>query len=441
MNVKKSGGSRHPPSTLIVTLVCALVLAACAPAATPTPAPVQPTAQPSIPPATPAAQPVKPTESAAQPTLAAALPTAEPTATVPATTFVSKPSGKQTASGFDCPEPQPKVPVTSKALNLFVSAEYVPQDMLDCFQEVYGIRINRSEFSSNEEMYAKLAQGSSQFDLTQPSDYIIEVMIRTGILDKFDKSKLPNLKNIAPECACAGRSERRLHRAIRSRHRIDRLQRRYRRGSAAVVGRSVETGIHRSMVFEMIRVTSSARSAAEGKDPNTTNPDDLKAIKPKLAELLRASNCSTATAPKSALIPAMWIWVTCSTVKHSWPRKRSGVQVCVSDGRHVLVAGWFRRLVKEAPHPDAAYAWLNYMLQPDVFWLMLRDFPYTNPNRAALEYARNATFKVKDADGNEVSPAELYDAYRKFRHYQSAGRGVEERDQYQRRRRCTAGVR
>ena len=37
---------------------------------------------------------------------------------------------------------------------------------------------------------------------------------------------------------------------------------------------------------------------------------------------------------------------------------------------------------------DAAYAWLNYSLQGDVFWLMLRDFPYTNPNRAALEYAK-----------------------------------------------------
>ena len=68
-------------------------------------------------------------------------------------------------------------------------------------------------------------------------------------------------------------------------------------------------------------------------------------------------------------------------------------------------------LVKEAPHPDAAYAWLNYMLQPDVFWLMLRDFPYTNPNQAALEYAKNATFTVKDADGNDVTPAELYEAY------------------------------
>jgi spermidine/putrescine-binding protein len=43
---------------------------------------------------------------------------------------------------------------------------------------------------------------------------------------------------------------------------------------------------------------------------------------------------------------------------------------------------------KDAPHPDAAYAWLNYTNQGDVFWMMLRDFPYTNPNKAALDYAK-----------------------------------------------------
>ena len=51
-----------------------------------------------------------------------------------------------------------------------------------------------------------------------------------------------------------------------------------------------------------------------------------------------------------------------------------------------------------APHLDAAYAWLNYNLQGDVFWLMLRDFPYTNPNQAALDYA-------------QANQADLYNAY------------------------------
>jgi spermidine/putrescine-binding protein len=42
----------------------------------------------------------------------------------------------------------------------------------------------------------------------------------------------------------------------------------------------------------------------------------------------------------------------------------------------------------DAPHLDAVYAWLNYTMQGDVFWKMLEDFPYTNPNAAALAFAQ-----------------------------------------------------
>jgi spermidine/putrescine-binding protein len=55
-------------------------------------------------------------------------------------------------------------------------------------------------------------------------------------------------------------------------------------------------------------------------------------------------------------------------------------------------------MLAEAPHADAAYAWLNYTMQGDMFWMMLRDFPYTNPNQAALDYAK-------------ANQTELFDAY------------------------------
>jgi spermidine/putrescine-binding protein len=66
---------------------------------------------------------------------------------------------------------------------------------------------------------------------------------------------------------------------------------------------------------------------------------------------------------------------------------------------------------KDAPHPDAAYAWINYTMQPDVFWLMLRDFPFTMPSKGALDYAKSSTLKVKDAEGNEIAVSDLYKAY------------------------------
>jgi spermidine/putrescine-binding protein len=401
MNTEDHG--RRLSSLLIVTILLALILAACgAPAATPRP--IEPTAP------APVEKPIEPTAPAA---VEKPIEPTQPAAPAAAAPFVSNPSGQKTASGFDCPEPQPKLPVTSKELNLFVWAEYVPQDMLDCFEKVYGIKINHSEYSSNEEMYAKLAQGSSQFDLAQPSDYIIEVMIRTGVLDKLDKSKLPNLRNIAPQLA-----------HVPGDPNGDYIVP-YEAGTESIVYNADtvkdppqswkdlwKPEFADRMVFaDDPRFVIGAALLAEGKDPNTTNLDDLKAIKPKLKELLKGVKLFDSDSPKSALIAgdvdlgyvfngeAFLAAQENPAFKYIYPK----------EGTFLWQDGF--GLVKEAPHPDAAYAWLNYMLQPDVFWLMLRDFPYTNPNQAALDYAKTATFKVKNADGQEVTPAKLYEAY------------------------------
>ncbi len=52
---------------------------------------------------------------------------------------------------------------------------------------------------------------------------------------------------------------------------------------------------------------------------------------------------------------------------------------------------------ENAPHPDASYAWFNYLLQGDLSWLTLVDYPYTSPNAAALAYAKASQTEVYDA--------------------------------------------
>ena len=98
---------------------------------------------------------------------------------------------KVTAGGFVCPEPEVQMEVTSKDLNLFVWTEYIPTEWKDCFELIYGVQINHDEYSSNEEMYAKLSAGGSTYDLVQPTDYIIGLMIRQGMLQELDHSQLP----------------------------------------------------------------------------------------------------------------------------------------------------------------------------------------------------------------------------------------------------------
>src|SRR5512135_2969688 len=180
---------------LAVLLILSIVLAACAPAATPTPAP-QPTQAPAQPTTAP-----QPTEAPTEKPTAAPQATQAPTATEPPkptepptpVPFASTSSGKKAPSGFDCPAPANKVDVKSKELNLFVWTEYIPQDIIDCFEAVYGVKINRKEYSSNEEMYASLSKGSSIYDIVQPTDYIVSLMVRQGVLQKLDHSRLPAL--------------------------------------------------------------------------------------------------------------------------------------------------------------------------------------------------------------------------------------------------------
>jgi spermidine/putrescine-binding protein len=104
-----------------------------------------------------------------------------------------------TSSGFVCPEPNPKVNVTSNELNMFVWTEYIPQDIIDCFELVYDIKVNRDEFSSAEEMFAKLSKGGANYDVAHVSDNVVAPTIRLGLLQKLDKSRLPIMANFDPK--------------------------------------------------------------------------------------------------------------------------------------------------------------------------------------------------------------------------------------------------
>ena len=307
---------------------------------------------------------------------------------------------KVTGSGFACPEPQPRLEVTSKELNLFVWTEYIPQDIIDCFQLVYGITVNREEFSSNEEMYAKLAAGGSNYDLTQPSDYIISVMVRAEMLQKLDKGRLPNLGNVEPQYLKVPGDPK-------GEYVVP-----YQAGTQSIVYDSDKVKepptswadlwqpefAGRMVFVDDMRGVIAIPLLLEGKDVNTKSEADLEAIKPRLQELVNNIKIFDSDSPKTSLIAGDadlgFVWNAeaelafreKSSIRYAFPKEGA---ILWQDGYVVL---------ENAPHLDAAYAWLNYSLQGDVFWLMLRDFPYTMPNRAALEYAR-------------ANQPELYKAY------------------------------
>lgn len=64
------------------------------------------------------------------------------------------------------------------------------------FEKLTGIKVNYSTFASNEELYAKLRNKSAKYDVVIPSDYMVSRMIKEGMLEPIDFSKILNYKNI-----------------------------------------------------------------------------------------------------------------------------------------------------------------------------------------------------------------------------------------------------
>lgn len=64
------------------------------------------------------------------------------------------------------------------------------------FEELTGIKVNYTLFSTNEELYAKLRAGAASYDIIVPSDYMIGRMISEGMLKKINFDNVPNYKNV-----------------------------------------------------------------------------------------------------------------------------------------------------------------------------------------------------------------------------------------------------
>jgi putrescine transport system substrate-binding protein len=85
-----------------------------------------------------------------------------------------------------------------KVLNVYNWSDYIAEDTLANFEKETGIKVRYDNFDSNEILHAKLVAGKTGYDIVMPSSYWAKLQADGGLLQKLDKSKLPNLKNLDP---------------------------------------------------------------------------------------------------------------------------------------------------------------------------------------------------------------------------------------------------
>jgi spermidine/putrescine-binding protein len=325
--------------------------------------------------------------------LTACAPAVVPTsAPGPAAVDTTAPTAGAASPGAQAPTAAPALAKpTSKELNLYAWTDYVPQKLLDDFSAKFGIKVNYDTYSSNEEMLAKLQAGASGYDLVVPSDYTVAIMVKQGMLEPLDRSQIPNFTNLEPKY----------------------LNQYYDPGNQYSIPYQWGTT---ALAYDKTRVPFEPKSWADlwdpkfkgrlvmlddsrevpgmalqvlGYDKNSTDPQQLEQAKQKLLALKPNVLLFNSDNPETSLITGeAWAGLVYNgNASLAYKEDPNIVYICPTEGCGL----WFDNLAipKGAPHADAAMAFLNFMLEPAESILITKEFPYSNPNAAALDYLKS----------------------------------------------------
>jgi spermidine/putrescine-binding protein len=273
----------------------------------------------------------------------------------------------------------------AKSLNLFAWSEYVPQAIIDGFTAETGIKVNYETYASNEEMLSKLVAGATPYDLVQPSEYTIEALLKANKLQPLDHSKIPSLGNIAPEYTNLPHDPGLKYSVpwmsgtvgiVVNTEKVkdpitgysDFFQNKYK-------GRIVVLNDNREMVSWVLNTL--------GMSVNEINPEVLAKVKPILGQWIKLVKVFDSDSPKTALLNGdvdlgvVWSGEAALLFNES-PKFQ---YVLPKEGAHRFIDSLC--IPADAPHPEAAHQFIEYILRPEVSKLISDDFPYTNPNLEA----------------------------------------------------------
>ena len=271
----------------------------------------------------------------------------------------------------------------AEELNLFAWSEYVPQSVLDDFTEETGIQVNYESYASNEEMLAKLMSGAASYDLIQPSEYVVEALVKENQLLPLDHAKLPNLKNIGKEYLGQPHDPKLTYSVP------------YMQGTVGIVidTQKVKDPVlgfgdlfqdkykGRIVVLDDALEIVTWALATQGLGPQDVTKENLEKVRPVLAQWLPLVKVYDSDSPKTALLNGdvdlgvVWSGEAAILIDEAPGRF---VYVLPKEGAHMFIDNM--AIPKSAQNVDSAHRFLDYLMRPEVAKKISDEFPYTNPN-------------------------------------------------------------
>jgi len=298
-------------------------------------------------------------------------------------------------------------------VNVYNWDTYIGENTLAEFTDATGIKVRYDLYASTDEMFGKLREGNPGYDVCVPSNNFVERMLAANMLATFDKAKIPNLANIAPEFADPPYDPGLAHHAP------------YFWGTQGIGYRQSVTGdvdswgvLFASDRFKgriaLLNDTDLIRNALKflGHSLNTVDPAQVDAA----AELLIKAKPNFKTfAPDTGQDLLLSGEVDLAM---EWSGDIAQVRAEDEDIHYVVPKEggllWTDNMVipTGGPNPDAAHVFINYILDPQVHAAIANEIRYACPNAAALEFIEPAL-----RDDPQVYPSEETMAKCEFARY------------------------
>ncbi|MBF2051068.1 MAG: ABC transporter substrate-binding protein [Leptolyngbya sp. IPPAS B-1204] len=293
------------------------------------------------------------------------------------------------APGTASPEQTSSSPSDS-TLRIFTWANYTDDELLKNFKDKTGIQAIVETFDSNEAMLTKMQTGAGKaYSIVFPSDYKVEEMIKMGMLLPLDKARLKGTENLMQNWQNPGYDPDNTH-SIPAVWGTTGLIFDPEKVSSEVKGwdyvwDNVDQLNRRLSMINDVREVFGATLRYLGYSYNSTKASEIEAAYEKLLELKPAIATFLTNGWEDQLASGdLALSMAYSQDALNLIQESPNLKYIVPESGSSL---WTDTMVipKTAPNPDAAYEWINFMLEPENSARLVERLKISTPNQAAYE--------------------------------------------------------
>jgi len=290
-----------------------------------------------------------------------------------------------------------------KRLFIYNWTDFIGPETVAKFEKLTGIKVVYDVYDAEETMEARLMAGSAGYDVVSASTDFFSREIKAGVYIPLDKSKLPNWKNLDPRVLALqaaydpgnAHAVPYLHSINGFAYNADMIRARMPNAPVDSLDMLFKPEIVSKFADCGVTFLDSAEDVLQlalrylGLDPNTTDPRDFKAAEAlilKVRPYIRSFDSTeymNGLANKEVCVAMSWSsdYAMASARAHAVGVELNLKFTVPREGANQTFSSLL--IPEGAPHPEAAYQFINFILRPEVIAEITNSIFYGNDNIAS----------------------------------------------------------